>query len=485
MTTATLMIEKIETLNGFSEIKLGEIQIIKNYDIILHIIDPYQIKNVISALESNIADLNLIEEKGILSTELESLKHMTQTIIPHRHRRGLLNIVGTGFKWLYGTMDDDDRQNIEEHLKVIDENNHNVMINSNKQVHVKDYFNKTFLTLKDAIEKDRIQITEQLNIVNEGNKKILSKLVYLETLLKIKIIKDNLEHIQNNIASSRLGTMGNNILTTDEISKYDIDFDKLQNIKLGTLKYEEDKIIFAIKIPKETFKTKLYFITAMPNQDFEELLIEEQKIVKINNVTYKYTEDQDYKNLKQFNLCHELKCIKSKNIKALLNEIEKGLLLVKNQVNVSLSSNCDERKQNLNGNYLLTFSNCEIYLNNNTFRNKEERFQQRFVIPDTTKLKVNQTKLTFDDLLIKQVENTEFIKELKFQKQSHLFINIGMSLVIVIVLLMASIFVYLKVRKLYKIQGNFSLKGGDVMSKPKEDLPFHHGSTNFPIDWLK
>lgn len=480
---ATLMIEKIETNNGLAEVRLGEIQIIESYDIVLHIINPEEIKNVITALESNLIDLNLEDEKGVLTTELNSLKHMIQTLIPYRHKRGLINLVGTGFKWLYGTMDDNDRQNIEEHLKTIDENNHNIINQSNRQVYVNDHFNKTFLTLKQTIENDRKKIINQLNSINQGNKHVISKILYLESILKIKIIKDNLEHIQNNIASSRIGLMGNNILTNEEIDKYNIDLEKFQNIKLGTFKYDECKIIFAIKIPKSTFKAKLYLITAMPNQNSEELLIEDQTIVRINNTRYKYVNDPDFKTLKEFNLCNN--CVKSKNVKFELKEIEKGLLLLKNCINVSLNSNCDERNSKLNGNYLLTFSNCEVYVNNRTFTNKQEKFVQRFVIPNDIRLHVNRSELTFDDLIIKQAENIEFIKELKYQRQNHLYIDIGTGLIIVAIFLIISIYVYRKFRVTYKIRENFHLKEGNVTSIMSSPIEQNHGSITFPIDWRR
>ena len=56
--------------------------------------------------------------------ELEMARSKLQTIIPTRQPRGLINFIGTGMKWLYETIDDFDRTEIERHLQTIDNNNH-------------------------------------------------------------------------------------------------------------------------------------------------------------------------------------------------------------------------------------------------------------------------------------------------------------------------------------------------------------------------
>lgn len=71
--------------------------------------------------------------------------------------------------------------------------------------------------MKQTIEKDRSKILNEFAKIRKQTVKINNKLLYLESLLKIGIIKDYIEHIQNNITSNRTGIMGYNILSKEEI----------------------------------------------------------------------------------------------------------------------------------------------------------------------------------------------------------------------------------------------------------------------------
>ena len=51
---ALLEVTKIETEAGFSLIKLDEVRIIEGYDKILHIIDPTEIKQALTKIETDI-----------------------------------------------------------------------------------------------------------------------------------------------------------------------------------------------------------------------------------------------------------------------------------------------------------------------------------------------------------------------------------------------------------------------------------------------
>ncbi|XP_017469633.1 PREDICTED: uncharacterized protein LOC108361515 [Rhagoletis zephyria] len=115
--TATMITEDIKNEDGLAEIKLENVQVITDFDIILHIIRPQEIENIIDALENLARDSKLTEKEQILTQEFTTLRSKLYTLLPHKQKRGLINILGTTMKWLYGTMDDDDRQNIEQHLK--------------------------------------------------------------------------------------------------------------------------------------------------------------------------------------------------------------------------------------------------------------------------------------------------------------------------------------------------------------------------------
>ena len=116
----------IETELGYTELKTDEIEINDKFDIVLHIIYPHEIDKVIDILEKTINTLDLGTNKEVTIHQISNIRNKLKTIIPHRAKRGLINVGGYALNWLYGTMDDDDRQNIENHLRIVEKNNHNL-----------------------------------------------------------------------------------------------------------------------------------------------------------------------------------------------------------------------------------------------------------------------------------------------------------------------------------------------------------------------
>lgn len=456
---------------GFAEIKLGKVDIVLNHNIVFHIINPLEIEKIVDQLEANALNLQFKTPKRItLEHEIRNIRNKIKTLIPHRHKRGLFNFVGTIHKWLYGTMDSEDREEIERHLSSIDINNHNIITNVNQQIKINKNFNESFIQLKEAIEEDRLKILRKLGDIKSYSDIIYTEFAYLDQLLKLKILSDNVEHIQNNIASSRIGIIHSNILTNEEIEEYEIDFEKLKNIKLSTLIDKSDNLIFVIMIPKDVILVDKILITPMTNNEKEEIILSTEEIIKFENKTYNYVPNKEMKNLKINDNClSKINCMKIFNNVSEIIELDQGVILLKNQNNENISSTCDKRNIVLEGNYLITFHNCSLKINNYVFRNAEKEFKQKFSIPSNLKnIKELNKKLTFDDIILNQIENTKEIRELKFQKQIHYAYGgiIGIIIIIIIVIIL----VYkckkprIKINNVMKTQESLQSNDGEVMS---------------------
>lgn len=89
VTHTTLIVENINSTNGFAEIAKKDVDITYSYNTILHIIDPKEIQNVIEGLEENTKVISNINDKHFLNVELGKAKSKLHTIIPTRHPRGL------------------------------------------------------------------------------------------------------------------------------------------------------------------------------------------------------------------------------------------------------------------------------------------------------------------------------------------------------------------------------------------------------------
>lgn len=263
-------------------------EIVKESDIILHIVNLNEIENILDQMKDNIV-LMKTKNKEILQLELSDAKNKLENLIPkqNRQRSGLINGIGSMSKWLFGTMDDGVRQSIEKHLFKIDE----IENNYDQQVLINDYFNETINHLKTIIKNDRNIIEKELNSINKLLKTENEKNVYLEHLLTIQLIKSKIEHLQDNVISAQYGMVHPSILTSNEIKKYEIDYNKLKHIQIGTTYFNKSCLIFGIKIPKTFITVKLSYIVPLPNDHNEEINSISEKLLslKIKHTSLKKT----------------------------------------------------------------------------------------------------------------------------------------------------------------------------------------------------
>lgn len=467
MTTQTvtgnlLEINNISSNTGFVKINLDKEQLVTQTDIIIHIIHPTEILNLLDDI-SNRTDVLNSNQETILQTEILDLKNKLKTIIPNkRPRRGIINGVGTMSKWLFGTMDEQDRQNIEKHLQTVDHNNHLLITNYNEQITINQQFHKTIKQLKSIIEGDRSIL---LNQINNLQKSLIQQNLYLDLLFKIQLIKEKIEIIQDNLASIRHGIVHPNILTEEEIEKYEIDFYKLQYIKLGLAQFEKDSLLLAIKIPRKIKTIQLEIIIPVPNKENKEINYPNEIIFTYNNKTYKY---EKLKTLNELSLSKN--CIFKNNCELIncklteIIQIDEETIVIKNANKIKVNQSCDNRNIILTDHALIHFNNCTLKILDHNFSNVKESIQQRFYYP------LNQTfnfknKVTFNDVVIETENNIEKIKELKFHKKFSYVLDIIFFVIGIIgAIALLKKFGYLKINK--RIQENSYLEEGEVTYLP-------------------
>lgn len=79
----------------------------------------------------------------LVMAKINHIRTQVYTLTPHHRseKRGLVNIIGTSLKYIYGIMDDDDRQEIEGKLEINTVNAHNGIEQINVQKNISDKFN--------------------------------------------------------------------------------------------------------------------------------------------------------------------------------------------------------------------------------------------------------------------------------------------------------------------------------------------------------
>lgn len=449
---------------------MGQTEVIQDFKTILHIINTDEIRQTIDAIENNTRTLQ-INLDPLVNRELGAIKAKLSVIEPRgpsRSRRGLINFIGSAQKWLFGTMDDEDRQDIIEHLKNVEMNIDNSIGNLNKQIAINSNFNESIKHLKDIVESDRNEIGRAYSEVTGNIQHILLQQLKTDQLLKIRMLEEKLNQILDNVALVKHGLVHPSMLTAQEIEDTRLDFYRLKNVKTGLITHNNQTLVLAIKIPNNYKLVNLKLITALPTEDKLEAIIEDQLTIEINGTNYEYNNAiQDEKNLKNVKNCILYKnCKLKENTVMEIKHIDESTILCKNTKNVEIKNNCDDRKISLKGHYLLTINNCTIEILEQKYGNKNVKFQERFFYDERDIY--NFTKeISFKDIMLNSVTNLDYIKKLNYHKNVQ---YIAGSTIIVTAIVIAIVIVLKGQRnkkmkisvKNDKIQENFKLNEGEV-----------------------
>lgn len=403
-----------------------------------------EILDIIDQIERNIEEID-VDNKELLRVEIKVVKAKVRTLIPsnsNRTKRGLINGIGSIHKWLFGVMDNDDREEILEHLRNVDINSHNAIQTLNKQITINTHFKESIETIRRAVEDDRTKIDKTFDEIKKRNNEIVRRLLYTDQMLKLKSLEGKITQIQENIASARNSMIHPGVLTPEEIEEFKIDYFKLKMIKMGVMTYMNNSLIIALKIPTDFITTDLKLIIPLPNDKYLEIDENNERVVTINNITYTYEENLTFTDLRSSENCVILKnCeLKFNNITN-IEVIDDDLILVKNANNVKLMQNCDNRDIVIDKNYLINFYNCELKILNKNFTNKKIIIHEKFIYPDNDVTNVTfREKINFEAIKINQFENIKQIEELLYHKNVSYGINITLVLIITIVIIIYIIY---------------------------------------------
>lgn len=468
LSKANIQITPINNENGYSVLKIFDTEIVNETKIVLHIIRPIEINHIIDDLEQNTIGLKS-DYRSIIQSEIITLRTKLRSIMPlsNRQKRGLLNIVGSAGKWLFGVMDDEDRQNIIGQLDIANGNSHNIIETVNQQVIINNHFNDSINLIRSSILDDRKKIDLAMNNIQTQNSEIRSQLLFNDQLMKLKFLENKINQILDNISSAKYNIFHPSILTSEEIDKYNIDFYKLKLIRMGILLYNNDCLIFSIKIPVNFIKVEVRLILPMPNNMYYEIEEKQEMIVNIDNNTYAYSTNKMLKELKLTK-----NCVFKDNCKLIFNNktsfelMDDETVIVKNAVNMKIDNNCNANTSSvIYGNNIVMFSNCKITIQNEIFYNQKESYLEK--IPDFTDYNKNNftSKLTFNDIVLSNFKNIKDINELKNHQQISyslivfIFISTVISLTIICYIFKAKS-VNIEINE--RIQENSGTNGGGV-----------------------
>ncbi|XP_037911948.1 uncharacterized protein LOC119652083 [Hermetia illucens] len=441
----SLQVEEVHSATGLLLIKKGNEKLIRDYKRIYHKIDLRQYELALLELEKNIAG-NTYAKHTIqtIKRELRALAYQNNTIsrytniinnnqqndfktpeeffknlFSNRQKRGLFNFIGTGYKLLFGVLDNDDLEEINEHLTIIDANNHNLIESLNKQVKIntvfQDNLNKITNNIKETNNLFNILANETNNNLKQMNKIILN----IQINHNLDRIKDEIEIIIDNLNSAKNNLMTRSLLTMEKIEENNISFEEIKEITLSVL-VKQNSIIFIINVPIFTAPLLSYYVRLIPNTQYETLNVKETIAVSYNNEYFEY--NKLLKNLKQPLNCTGSNmqfCVRKPiNNITKVEEIEKGLLLVIN-INGRLIHDCNEKKYELKGHYIVKFTKCKVQINRITYKNTITEFSHTLLLEPIVNNSVIGKEIKLEDLRLENIENLKQIEEIKYFSKKH------------------------------------------------------------------
>lgn len=481
-----MQIEDLTHNSGYVMIKLDDIDIINNYLKIVHIINVTEYEVAKETIKRNI---NYIMPKSerfgplfrTINHGFNLLEDKIKFLKPHyRIKRGLLNIVGKGMKFLTGVMDSDDEIEIMNRIDLISKNNKQLLDESNKQIQINSRLNEQIKNIAFHIKNEQNNIENYFNnyslIVDDKIRKIGNEVNFMEHVYQINydinLLKDHVDNIEQIILTSKLGILTKNILTSQELDLVK-DINGLKDIKIVVSTYKKE-IIIVVMIPEyeENIFTRI-LIEQIPNNKNMSLDIDSNVIISDKNNTAYYFPVKE--NLKKNLIEIKDNCV-SKIVKVSesascnfceykeqeIKEVSLGIILTKNILNTKITHNCNNLNISIEGNKLIKYENCKIKINENIYDNVLRKIYENIVLPNfLTKVIENNTypKIKLEDLNIKQIDNRKEIEEIIYSNENNYKISWGIDILLILFVTIIIIFIFLKRFRIKRdSDNNFNIK---------------------------
>lgn len=380
-----------------------------------------------------------INTKFTEATTIRKRRAVTSDQTLLRKRRGVINMVGSMYNWLFGVMDDNDRQEIIGHLDTIDKNIHNTIEGHNDQIRINNVYASNF----QKIEKTFQENLHFMNNIEKNNIKLSNSIIENKITRILNKLEDEIEKIVDNINAAKENLMARSILSTLEIKENHLSLDQLRHINTAVLT-RGDIIVFVISIP--IYSTTLYnsyLVRQIPNKLNETLEVNGNEVVRYKNGFY--LKELHRNKLKTRFGCLRRNCIKAIDGNFFLEEVKNGVLLLIN-INGMLEHNCNERQFNLKGHYLINFRNCIITVNNLSYSNVIQQYHETLVVEPIFELNSYTRQITPEQLHLEQVKNIKRIEELHYQHKYTMW-GAGCGFLVLTVILIFLIILYCYCRK--------------------------------------
>lgn len=345
---------------------------------IIHTINLTDLELTINLLTNsaytNIDDKNHLTK--IMKYKVKQLYSNLYQLKPSKHQRHKRwDMIGTTWKWIAGSPDAED-------LRIINTTMHQLIKENNNQYRVNDQIGLRIQQLTNSIAQ---------TLTN--NKIIMNEIDVLTMIVNIDTVNNILTNIQDAILLSKALVTSSKILSPKEIHTIK------QLIEQQGVPIEMPDEAFNLVTPKFTVSADtLLYILQLP-----QLEKEESKVIRILPLTINNAKIKNYPKflvktrrelfttsnpdefvqrssfIERFNdaciaplvLGTRSRCNTTSDTETHTNLLSNNLMLITNAKNHHLDSNCGPDNRTVEGNLLISFSNCSIFFNGQTISSSE------------------------------------------------------------------------------------------------------------------
>lgn len=231
-------------------------------------------------ISANISLQNIGFERLISNSlnQITEIKNRISAFNPSRIRRGLINPIGNLHKFLFGTMDNDDRESISKALSVLEENQFKItkriQIQTSVTTQLLEHYNKTVSSLvfnQNSIVKQLEKILNQISYISREHDVIIKvQNAFSQLYMNLDKIKEFVMTIENAISFAHLKELHPAILPKSELililQQLQSTFNSEQLIHLNDI--SNYYRIFSINV--NVIENIIYFIIYAPIFDTKE-----------------------------------------------------------------------------------------------------------------------------------------------------------------------------------------------------------------------
>ena len=476
--------------DGYSFLKTGNHKL-------FHIIDLEKYETVFRKLTLNIKGIkqfgNFTQLVELIEMKYSNTLTLYSDIQPKfRNKRGLLDFIGTGIKFITGNPDSTDLQEISQSLDNLRKNNKLLIKENNKQAKINFQLQNKINALVFQLEKQQTQITK--NIINSRSETDINRShTILKEIFKINFNLDMLYHHFENlfdaIQMAKLKIISKDILGHDEI-EFAIQILKKHNVIPNSVEqvyqflelsayYNNTELIFVVYIPLlDDTKFNTIILEPIPVGN-RTLILPASTAMQSGNRTYFITSDctrvENYAICEQQNLldvskdsCYSKLLLGSSGNCSFterlnLNEVKllnSNHIIIKSDSKSEVRSDCGIIERNLKGTYLIEFHNCSVFVNGSRFQNTETwKAEKSIILPlDGLQIFENHFEPTTNIHQL-NIANRQQIENIAKENKLRTYTSISMSTCSIILIIILCLLWIVKRPVSIKIQNNKPISG--------------------------